>query len=362
MTDQRTDFAYSNARRVLTPAVAGDPDLGPLQLLPGTWANLRDPANPADGPLPGRGWNLIALPFATPPGAGFNYRVLMNQYNERLVITTKDTAVPNRGIRPNPPTGGATTETDQALVALDYEQGVVHIATDDSPSSSLTQPVGSAIHHEPGLFLFMKSQVDDGVDIARLGTIPHGDSVLALGRSTPPASGPPSIPATSALPIGVANQNPATSPYLAPYLHFIRNPFLGVVPPPFQGFRPDAVHLLLEDAIRSLGPVRQTTTLRFSTAVKTGGIVNIPFIVEQANATEMESTFWILELEELGVGGSPRVIMLYLQVVMLDFFRRTDGQDGLIKWPHVSINTLERLPGHPPLATLISEDIATPQQ
>lgn len=329
------NFAYKNAARRIVVAQSGDPDLGPLALLPGTWANLRDPEDRDAGPFDGRGWNMIALPFATLPNEGFNYRLLMNQYNERLVITTKDTGVPNRGIQPNPPTG-PTAETDQKIVALDYEQGVVHIATDDSPSSGLKQPVGAAIHHEPGLFLFMKNQTNGPIDIARLGTIPHGDSLLALGESEPPNAGKPTIPEFSGLPIGIANTDPATSPYLAPYKHFIDAPFLNL-------FKPDQTHALLVAGLDSLGPVRQTTTLRFSTTVATGGIVNIPFIVDQANATEMESTFWIMELEELGDDGMPRLIMIYHQVVMLEFFPRSDGVEGLIKWPHVSINMMERI-------------------
>jgi hypothetical protein len=30
-------------------------------------------------------------------------------------------------------------------------------------------------------------------------------------------------------------------------------------------------------------------------------------------------------------------------MVMLDFFPRRDGQDGLIRWPHVSINVMEKV-------------------
>jgi hypothetical protein len=32
----------------------------------------------------------------------------------------------------------------------------------------------------------------------------------------------------------------------------------------------------------------------------------------------------------------------FVQVVQLDFFARFDGGAGRIKWPHVSINTLEK--------------------
>lgn len=353
MAQQPTgNFALINSARVITQAVPGDSDLGPLKLLPGTWANLRDPKDPGAGPLEGRGWNLIALPFATKKDQGSNYRVLMNQYNERLIISTKDEGVPNRGIEPNPPSGVETAETDQTLVALDYEQGVVHIATADFPDSNLKQPLNSAIHHEPGLFLFMKNQTANGIDIARLGTVPHGNSLLALGASAPPTPGKPVIPPFSSLPIGLANNDVENSEYLKPYKHFIDKPFLDL-------FSPDKTHDLLERALDGFGPVLRTTTFHFSTKVETAGIVNIPFITKQASATEMDVTFWLLELEEVGADGQPRLILMYHQVVMLEFFQRSDGIEGLVKWPHVSINTMERIVGEPAIAPLTMSDISS---
>ena len=53
----------------------------------------------------------------------------------------------------------------------------------------------------------------------------------------------------------------------------------------------------------------------------------------------MRSTFWI---QELASGDGPQLRLQYAQVVMLDFFRRADGLPGLIRWPHVSINTLTK--------------------
>ena len=78
--------------RTFAAASTGDSTLGPLTLLPGVWKNLPN--------LPGRGWNMIALPFATPTNSPFpfNYRLLMNQYNEELKFTLIDKGVPNRGI------------------------------------------------------------------------------------------------------------------------------------------------------------------------------------------------------------------------------------------------------------------------
>ena len=84
-----------------------------------------------------------------------------------------------------------------------------------------------------------------------------------------------------------------------------------------------------------------TTVLDLDTTHPTGGIKNIPFVVKQADAASMRSTFWIHELAP--VDGIVVHQMQYLQVVMLDFFPRRDGLPGRISWPHVSINTLTKV-------------------
>jgi len=312
-----------NQGRCIATAEPDDEDLGPLKLLPGTWKNLPN--------LPGRGWNMIALPFVTePPPAGFNYRLLMNQYNEELKFTLVDKGVPNRGI----PRNGAATEPDQFVVTLDYQQSITQIAADDFPESGKAGNPGLAIHHEPGLWLHMTNKTTNDLDIARLGTIPHGDSVLALGTSEE-LDGAPQIPNVNGLPIGVP-QN-LDSGYLSPYKHFNDNPFQGV-------FEPVQPSKLLTDANDGIDIVR-TTKLEVDTAVESGGVVNIPFIVKQANAADMKSTFWIQELAEQDASGKPKLRLQYLQVVLLDFFDRRDGLPGLIRWPHVSINTMEKVAG-----------------
>ena len=302
-----------------SPPGAPDPRLGPLGLLPGRWSNEPD--------LPGRGWNMIALPFATEPGSPLNYRLLVNQYNEELEFFLVDKGVPNRGIRRN---GNVTVDSDQLLVAIDYEQEIRQIAADDFPKSDKAGGAKLAIHHEPGLWLHMLDQVTDGLDVARLASVPHGDSLLALGRSSS-STDPVVIPAVNGLPVGVPHD--LTNPYLAPYEHFRVNKFQNL-------FDPTEPHLLLTQANQGV-TVTRTTKLEVDTAIDTGGIKNIPFIAKQANATSMKSTFWIHELKETDEQGRPRRRLQYLQVVMLDFFNRRDGLPGLISWPHVSINTME---------------------
>ncbi len=299
--------------RSIGKAKAGDDELGPLKLLPGKWKSL-----------PGHGWNMIALPFAK---GRFNYRLLVNQYNEELEFSLVDKAVPNRGIRRRRP----TVETDQFLVTLDYLQQITQIAADDSPESGEAGKKGLAIHHEPGLWMHMTNEITNGLDIARLATIPHGDSVLALGTSSE-NKGAPKIPDVNGLPIGV-NQN-LNNPYLAPYKHFHDNPFQGV-------FDPVSPNDLLKKANAGVDIVR-TTVLDVDTTVETGGIVNIPFIVKQANAASLKSIFWIQEVKVPGK-KKPKLRLQYSQVILLDFFKRTDGLPGLIRWPHVSINTLEQV-------------------
>ncbi|MFN0111522.1 MAG: heme-binding protein [Blastocatellia bacterium] len=309
--------------RTYAPANPGDDAaLGPLKLLPGTWKNLPN--------LPGRGWNMIALPFATEPKTPFNYRLLVNQYNEELKFTLVDKAVPNRGIKTQP---SPSAQTDQFIVTLDYQQSITQIAAADNPVSGKAGVSGQAIHHEPGLWLHMLNEVTDGLDIARLGTIPHGDSILALGKSQNPTKGAPTIPDLNGLPEGVP-QN-LNSRYLAPYKHFHDNLFQNL-------FDPTIPNELLKAANTGVNIV-QTTTLTVDSTTPTGGIVNIPFIVKQANATSMKSTFWIQELAEKTASGKPKLRLQYSQVVMLDFFPRVDGLPGLIRWPHVSINTLEKV-------------------
>lgn len=317
---------FQAMERAITVAEPGDNDLGPLKNLPGKWESK------------GHGWNMIALPFArTQPGA-LDYRLLLNQYDETLNFTLVDKAVPNRGVDDT-----HNQQTDQFVVTLDYEQVIHQVAVTDRPQSNVAGAPGLAIHHEPGLFLNMANLITDGVDVARLASIPHGDSALALGTSSE-VNGVVQIPSVNGLPVGV-NQD-LSNPYLEPYQHFHANPFVGTVSAPdFQGFDPTAPHLLLTLANQGVN-VEATTILQMDTTISSGGISNIPFIVKQANAVAMKATFWI---QKLG-GDTPTFRLQYLQIVELEFFPRRDGLPGRFIWPHVSINTLNKISDTPDVA------------
>ena len=308
--------------RTIEDAHTGDDLLGPFKNLPGTWSNLPN--------LPGRGWNMIALPFiAGNPVENLNYRLLMNQYNETLKFSTIDKGVPNRGINlfNTPP-----TNSDQFVVTLEYEQSVVQIASGDFPESGKAGLPGAAIHHEPGLFLFLTNNVSEDLSIARLGSVPHGNSVLAMGKVKTYA-GAPKIPDVSGLPIGV--EMDLDAPYLAPYKHYHDAPFENL-------FEPVHPNQLLIEANEGVDIVR-TTELRYDTKFASGGVLNIPFVERQADATDMSATFWIQELAEKDENGDPKLRIQYSQTVFLDFFPKSSIEPGLIRWPHVSINTLEKI-------------------
>lgn len=327
MADAAVAEKYKTRGREIYKAERDDADLGPLKLLPGHWHSERG------------GWNMIALPFAPP---GINFRILMNQYQEDLKFTLVDKGVPNRGID-----SSSDKDTDQFLVTLDYEQQIKQIAVEDSPKSTKAGAPGLAIHHEPGLWLHMTNETTKGLDIARLATIPHGDSVLALGKSET-IEGKPEIPVQDGLPIGVSQDlSNLDNKYLEPYRHFEDDPFFGNVPSGtqgFPGFFPTDLNAILRFALDAdPTPVVKTTILHVDTTLQDAGIVNIPFIVREANATEMKSTFWIQELDEKDEYGKPKLRLQYSQLVFLDFFKRPGDSDELIRWPHVSINTLDKV-------------------
>ncbi len=229
--------------------------------------------------------------------------------------------------------------------------GNVSISHNDA---TLIGSAGTGIHHEPGMWLHIIDDQTNGNNIARLASIPHGNSVLAIGRGddevSPVTAGDAIVSDLNALPIGFTLNIPDPLPdqidfgqfrYLAPYAFFEINKFFGVVP---QGsafrnfFASNATAILQFDNQNS--KIVKVRKLDVSTEVQAGGILNIPFIERQADATKMRSTFWIQEFED----GTMR--LEYIQNVQLDFFRNFTDL-GLIKWPHVSINTLIKVSDNP---------------
>jgi len=163
-------------------------NLGLLRDLGGTWR--------------GKGFNLIARPDFQGDAPLY---LQLNQTDETLTIEPIGSSIPNRGFG----------QDDIELFGLTYLQKISDAAT------------GGALHIEPGIWVTQpetayppETPPPGGQIIARMATIPHGNSVLAQGGATP-FTGPPTLtsaaaqyafsvfPSFNSTPFGVpANGNP----------------------------------------------------------------------------------------------------------------------------------------------------------
>jgi hypothetical protein len=135
-------------------------DLGLLKHLAGKWQ--------------GEGFNLVARPDFE---GNANLYLQLNQTRETLEINPIGSSIPNRGFGQN----------DIELFGLTYLQKISDFFS------------GGALHIEPGTWITQPSTTypaetaPPGAQlIARLGTIPHGNSLLAQGIAEP-FSGPPTL-------------------------------------------------------------------------------------------------------------------------------------------------------------------------
>jgi hypothetical protein len=202
-----------------------------------------------------------------------------------------------------------------------------------------------------GLFLNVVPTTDPvaGTTIARLGSIPHGDSILAQGTSFT-LNGPPVINPVDPTPFTIVNRkrvNATDASELAPLKNAIAPtgiPQAAVMDP----------NIVLQNAIKGqniiktivilldANPIDGVSNLRASTS---GGITNIPFVNMNANATTITAIFWI-ETVQLA-DGTTFLQLQYTQTVILDFpVSAPPPAKGVIplQWPHISVATLELQP------------------
>jgi len=271
--------------RASAPAETHLKHLGPLHNLSGTWV--------------GSGFNLISLPDFTD---NKTFRLKLSATREILEFSHIGGPVPNRG----------SLQGDINLFGLTYLQRISDAVTNE------------ALHIEPGLWLNVPETTvpKQGPTVVRQGSIPHGTSVLGQGPVIPTINGGPEIKAVDSTPFNSAG--PITGAgYLAPFT----NP--SSLPP---GFKPTFIknpNLALQDDI--LGQTIVETQVLSVSTLNAGGLLNIPFVVANANVTQFEAIFWIEKV--LQPDGITTFMQLqYTQTVIL-FFKD-------ISWPHISVATL----------------------
>jgi len=274
-------------------------NLGLLEELPGTFI--------------GSGFNLIARPDKHNNKPFF---LELNATHEILQFIAIGGDIPNRG----------SMQDDVNLHGVRYLQQVSD-CTDHSQ-----------IHIEPGLWLHVPQIQDPPSDEAyvRQALIPHGDSVLAQSTFFTRVNGGPQIAAVNSTPftddqipdLNADPTKPVDDPeYLAPF----RNTKLPAECLP-QGLDDAATirnpALVLQATIAGQN-IAQTDVIQISSAA-VGGIVNIPFVVKNANATRLDAIFWIETVQR--PNGQEFIQLQYVQRVILDFIG--------IHWPHISVATL----------------------
>jgi hypothetical protein len=291
--------------RILKPEEENTVDLGPLAKLKGSWVG-----KPFDG------WNVISVPGPL-ASEGFVFEVI--PYKETLSFTPVVTAG-NRG-----PLDASGVEQNQKIAGLLYQQIITSVC-DTALCNGRGFAAGQEIHAERGLFLNVQN-FNSGFDIARLSTIPHGNSVLALGQSFEGA------PANNNF-FGQASTLPTTLSGSA--IPGYGTPQFNT--PQFPKFNQLDPNSFLQTTLGS-DQITAMETLVFSTDNKDGGILNIPFITDNVKATGLHAIFWIETIKDKA-GKNDFLQLQYTQTIDLVF--PPTGKSTPIVWPHVTINTLNK--------------------
>ncbi len=161
-------------------------DLGPLRELEGTWE--------------GHGFNLVARPDFE---GGANLFLELNLTKEHLRFDPISSSVPNRGVAQN----------DVELFGLTYLQKISDATT------------GGALHIEPGIWISVPSTTapSEPKSVSRMGSIPHGNALLAEGTATP-FDGPPTLSPG-------ANKAGGSNPAFSVFPSFNSTPFIVAAAP-----------------------------------------------------------------------------------------------------------------------------------
>ena len=297
MTDISTPPAATAApdRAVANQAATAD-SLGPLRDLPGYWE--------------GTGVSIIARPDFNPVNED-GFFLQLNAVRESIEFTSIGSPVINRGSR----------QDDIAMYGVTYLWRVTDAVT------------GGALHIEPGVLLHVPRTDVPKADptVVRLSTIPHGNSLTAVGdyEEIDP-TGPPDLPPVNTIPFPLGSEAPPAG---------TRNPYRAYDLSADCGHRtsplPDGItQRIIDDPMNVVrdgmaGKVITHVTRMFTDTRNGGGVANIPFVTENANSVDCEG-----EIAVEHVKGPERdyLQLQYHQIALLDY--------GGMRYPHVTVGTL----------------------
>jgi hypothetical protein len=270
--------------------------LGPLRDLPGYWH--------------GTGLSIIARPDYNPANED-GFFLQLNWLYETLECTTIGAPIVNRGSR----------QDDISLYGVTYIWRVTDAYT------------GSALHIEPGCLLHTPETSVPAAEatVVRLSTIPHGNSLTAVGEFQEiDPTGPPDLPPVNTIPFPMGSEPPPAG---------TKNPYKAYDLAQECAYRtsplpPEITQRLIEDPMNVVrdgmaGKMITHVTRMFTDTRRGGGVVNIPFVSENANSVDCESE---IAVEHVQGPEGEYLQMQYHQIALLDY-------DGM-RYPHVTVGTL----------------------
>jgi hypothetical protein len=271
-----------------------------------------------------KGWSLISVPNHGASEGSPGFKLIVQNYTEILTFKAVDAPVENEG-------GDQT----QFVGAIEYEQVIHDFDT------------GDLIHIENGMFMYLDEIVtetgealDAPYSIARSGTIPHGNSILVLGLIDKKDGAPvlkeissmPTAVDQDGAPIGFFDQFQSEQDRLT-----VTDIVIKEESKIFNVFDPN------DNLVRDNKGLEFVDTVHIALDSENEGMVgNIPFLQKHAKATNVFSNFW-LSTVKLPMSDETYQQLQYSQKVGIDFHRRFKGKQGLICWPHVTINTLTKI-------------------
>jgi hypothetical protein len=273
--------------------------LGPLADLPGFWQ--------------GTGFSLIARPDFDPRNPD-GFFLQLNLLREIVEFSQIGSPVPNRG----------SQQSDISLYGVTYVHRVTDAAT------------GGALHIEPGIWMTIPPTTDPDAkeSLARLSTVPHGNSVCAVGfPQYEVPDGIPTIPPANTVPFAVGGEAPppgTPNPYAAYDLSVETGFRTSPLPATVTQAMVNDPNQMLRDALQGQ-TLNHITRLIVSTE-NAGGVSNIPFITANADTRVLESVFAIERVQ--GPDDTDVLQLQYSQTALLNF--------GGKSWPHVTVGTLIR--------------------
>lgn len=300
--------------------------MGPLKNLIGTWTNQNLGTSSLGGMATPYSYNIMPLPQDS---AKYGYILKNFRYYEEITISPINGTAPNRG--------GDYTQTANTVF---YEQRVYFA---DGPAKD------QLVHAENGSWLFLATgeQISGpypgngnvppptgGIpiqsiqaNVAKQISVPHGNSILALGGIVghPGSylhSGTVNIPnydANSILPKGIDTAQYKVNSTGNPYEQLNNNP-----------------NAPLQNAAKA-NSCKQYIQWAVDTS-NNGSVTNIPFEQKKANVLNYSANYWLQAFSN----GGEFTQLAYNQTILMNIPIMINGSVKLIKFPHITCNTLTK--------------------